>query len=817
MPVTWLFDLRDALRSLVRSPLPSIAAIVIIAFGIGVNATVYSIADGFVRRPAPGVPAERRLVLLEHRTKGQADPATSYPNYRDYAAQATTLRELTARGAGIERVTLTMEDGRATPDLRGALVTPSYFRMVGLPFAKGRPFTDDEGERSASGLVAIVSYRVWREQLDGVDDLGSRRLRLNGRPVTIVGVLPPRFQGLTIVDRLDVWLPLVAYARLTGHEAELQSRAPGQSNYAVGVYGELAPGVTLAQAQSELATISQRLQAAYPKEDGQTTAVVQPCTAGAGPNRQQLTIVFTVLKIMVFLVLLVVCANVANIMALRGVLMEREVAMRTALGASRVRIVRLLLAQGLVLSLCALAGALLLAQWASAAVLRLIPHASGDMIDVGPDLRILLDGAVLAVVSTLIFMALPVLRVLRGDLLTPLKASAAGAVRGRSRVSWALAAGQLALAFALLTNLGLVRASMAAAGAFGAGREYDNLLVVRIDTERAAASPQQHTVVIDALYNRLRAIPGVDLVSYSQQSPVNGDEIPAVRLNGAEPPARIAGNIIGPGYFGALRVRPIAGRDLSPDDRVAGKPTAVINAHLARTLWPGEQALGRTLTVGADAVEIVGVVADGVVPGFSLHDDWNLLFLPERQHPFEPHGVMFYVRAGDLNRVVPAIRLAVRDTDARLTLNGIQPMTAQIEGAVSFSPVIGNLLLVFAILAGVIAAVGLFSIVAYYMSSHARERGVRVALGLTPGGMIRGEMRKAIVLIVVSTVVGGALSVAVSGLLRGLVVGMHRADAAAVSVYIGTFALLAAVALVAHYLPARRAALADPMRVLRID
>jgi predicted permease len=812
-------ELHDAARGLRRAPLVGLSAVVLIAFAIGVNATVYSVADGFIRRPAPGVPDTLPLVMLQHVANGRVDPATSYPNFLDYAAQSRTLDRVFARAAAIERLAVTRDDGRELEDLRGATVSANYFEALGLRFAAGRPFSASEAGLDGSGLVAVISHRVWQQQFDGAVDIAGRAITVNGRPATIVGVAPPRFLGLTIADQIDMWMPLLAYARVTGTDADLTRRTMNGNRWAVGVYGRLAPGATLAQVRAEFATLSRHLQADHPDANKNVSVVVQTYSAGAGPGRDQQAMLFTVLKVTVLMVLFVVGANVANMMVLRSVSRQREFALRQALGASRPRIVRTLICEGLILSAAAWVGGCLFSFWASRVALTLIPHASADLIDFSPDATTVAYGGLLALLSTVVSTTVPALRVLRGQLVDPLKASSINTVGRRSRLPIALATAQLAVSFALLANFGLVRGAVSGLDALGVDSRYGNLLLAHVLTQQAASSPAQNSLLLSRLAERIAAIPGVAGVSYSQRPPTQADPLGPVRADVSQQPLRALANRVGPGYLTIVGVQGLQGRDLSDADRDGAPKTAVINDNLARSLTSSGPVLGRSIVVGDDALQVVGVAPNGILPSFPYGTEFNLVFLPERQHPFAARGAVLYIRhgAGTGLTVGRAVRQAIADVDRRVQIMTLQTMPKQLESVVGPLPFIAALLLVLAVGAFAVASVGLFTVVAYNISTRIREFGVRLALGSSPRGLVLAELARGARVITIGGVVGFMLSTAVTRLLRGIVVGIGVANHATVVAHVVAFVLLSGMTLLAYYVPSRRAATMDAMQTLRTE
>src|SRR5262249_12750637 len=468
-----LADARSGFQILTRSPGVSVSAIALVALVIGGNTTIFSIVHGLLTKPAPAI-AARNLVSLGWSVDRQpVHPVDSYANYLDVAAAARTVRPLLA--FQFERFTLTYGGGSYA--IHGGLVTPNYFDTLGLTLERGRAFTDDEGKSSA--LTAVISHRIWTEHFQQAEDIVGRSIALNGHIATIVGVAPPRFEGVWLSEQSDVWVPLVAYARVRGAGRGVEDRSWG----AVAMVGRLAAGASLSDARAELATVGARLQAAYPESNKDKTIVPFPYSAtaaGDSPIAQRGPQFLAIFQIVTALTLLIVCANVANLMLARAVVRQREMAVRQSFGASRVRVVRLVLAEGIAVSAAAWGVAGRLA-WARGRVIaRLLPPA-GDTpltLDFTPDWKVIAYAMVLTAAGTMAFTIGPAIRTWRQDLLPFLKAGEQGVVPGRSRLAGGLVVLQLAFAVLLLAGAGLAYRSLALVNALDPGLNPSGLVLV---------------------------------------------------------------------------------------------------------------------------------------------------------------------------------------------------------------------------------------------------------------------------------------------------------------------------------------------------
>ena len=808
-----LQDLRFAARVLTKSPGFSAAAIALVALGIGGNATIYSMINAVFHKPMASVHADDLVSLGIMKDGHQADPGNSYANYTDYVAQTKTLRPMLARGW--DRFTVTLD--KASYGVWGTLVTTNYFETLGIKMADGRPFTEAEGRLDASGLVAVISHNFWQDAFQGAADIVGRRITLNGHPATIVGVAPERFRGPQVGERNDVWVPLLSYARIHRMEPALHGRVLFRDSIGVELIARLAAGVSLSQARGEFETISKRLEAAYPEANKGVSVLLEPYSA-LGPGITQVRVFMKIIMVVAFLVMLVVCANVANLMLSRAAFRQREIAVRKSLGAPRSRIFRMLLAEGLMISFAALVGAWLFARWASRGLQYLIAQDAGRALDLdfSRDWHVAGYALALAVFSTLAFTAAPAIRAWRQDPLPWLKAGEQGVLAGRSRLSAVLVVTQLALCVVLITGAGLAYRSQYLINNLEFHYETDHLALVTVSTTAGATNKEQNLALLERLRERLRAVPGVVAASYASEAPLRGGvPVGPVKGNASLELISADGNYVGPDFLLALGVVPWQGRGVLDSDQPGTKTIAVINQNLARALWPRQSALGQTLTLhgGKEIAEVVGIVPNGAYASLRQDEHPNFLFLAERQNQAEPGEMIYHVRyAGTLDRIAPAIRAAIRETDARVPVFELRGMEAEIRNQTGPVLMIATLLSVFAGGALVLAAIGLYAVIAFNMSRRTRDFGIRIALGASSRQIVEVVLREGLLITGIGLAVGFALNVAGAKALGSLLYGVTATD---LPTYLGVLTLLSFVSMVACYLPARRAARIDPMQALR--
>jgi predicted permease len=799
-------DLWSGFRALAKSPGFSAAAIALIAMGIGGNTAIYSMIHGVLTRSAPGVKGDR-LVSFGTTVNGMPEePESSYVEYLTYGFDSRTVHPLAASGFGF--FALALKDG--SYELRGQRVTQNYFETIGVPIVRGRGFTADEAYGRAP-LAAILAYHIWQNQFHGDAAAIGQVVALNGCPATIVGVAAPGFRGLEFGPHFEIGVPLEGYSRTCGAAGSLRTAA-------LELIGRLAPHATLTQARAEFAALGKSLQQAYPDmQRGRMPELSEYSATAFSPIQSVRAKLFMqVLGAVGILTLLIVCANVANLMLARSVARQREMAVRRALGAPHARIMWLLFSEGLALSLTAAAAAWLFAQWATRAIVKLIPPlASGARIepDLAPDSTVALYALALAALSALAFTSAPAIRAWRQEVLPWLKAGEHGVVAGRSPLANILAAAQMALCVVLLTGAGLASRSLYLIGTADLHFKKDHLLVLNINTSGAAQQGRQNIALLERLRHRVEALPGVTAASYaSAVPPANfGGWAGTVQLQGSTQTVSVAGMDAGPQFLETLGISLVAGRAISEEDVTAGRKIALIDRHLAETLWPGESPLGRTVMVFGAPVEVIGVTLNAAMATMQGANP-NFVFLPEPSGG-RAGGRVVYVRYGaDEAGVAAAVRAAIRDTDSRIPVSAVRTMEEEIETDNAPQILVTSLLGVFSTGSLVVAAIGLYAVVAFHTARRTRDFGIRLALGARSSEILKSVLRDGLIVAAAGSGLGVALSLAAGRLFVSLLVAVTPTD---LPTYCGVIALVTGVSLAACAIPARRAAQVDPVIALR--
>jgi putative ABC transport system permease protein len=811
-----LRDFRHALRTLLRTPGFTLVAVLTLALGIGANTAVFSIVNGVLLQSLPYHEPERLYTVWETGARDQPRPA-SYPTFQDWREQSDAFEDLVyIRG---EDVAIRSREG--TQRLTGAFVSPGFFRTLGVQPVLGRGFAG--GEPGAGAHPVVLSHRFWRDRFGGEPDVVGRTLQGVQGSYTVVGVMPPT----AYPDWADLWLPMAA--RPASDPFFTQRDLHVDSD----VVARLKEGVTLPRAQAQLNAVAARIAAAYPDDSAEYTRVeVTPLRdrlLGDVEGR------LLVLSAAVALVLLVACVNVANLMLARATARARELAVRAALGAGRGRLVRQLLTEALLLALAGGASGVLLAAWAVEAFTARASDALPRLDEVALDGRVLLFSLAVSVGAALLFGLLPAFRATTSSLAPALRSGTAGTGTGRQgvRLRSALVVGQVALTLVLLVGAGLLIRSLWELHRESLGFDPDPVVAVRI----FPPSPRYDDPAAAAeLYRRLEeaaaGVPGVVAPAVANHIPLAGPNmVTRVRVAGHEPPPEGDGALfrsVSPGYFAALRIplrrgRPFGNADLSAPGGV------IVNETFARTFLGDRDPVGQTVTVTKSAqgrpdfgkpitAQVVGVVADVREFGLDVPPP-PVVFVPYTANPW---GNTFLIAraAGDPRSLVPALRRAALAVDPDLPIAGPGFLTDfhLVRDYLGVRLAERNLqtrvLAGFAAIALVLALIGLFGVLSYLVAMRTREIGVRIALG-APGAKVLGlVVGQAMRILAVGIGIGLLGALAATRLLRSSLYGVGAADpltfAAAALVF-------AAVALLASYVPARRATRVDPMVALRAE
>ena len=817
-------DARFGARILWHAPGLSATAVVLIGLVIGGNTTVYSLVYGMLTTPAKGVTAERLVCIGQVSPEAsRLGPYSSYPNYLDLAAETKTLTHMAAWSA--ERFTIGVEDGSYA--VYGGTVTAGYFDTFGVPIVLGRGFRKDDEDLASAGLVTVISDRLWRDRFQSSSSIVGQRIALNGTPAVIIGVAVRNFVGANLTPGEDLWVPITAWYEATHSTKVLFDRRAST----LLMTARLAPDATLAQAQAELGALAAQLQSAYPDENkDRRLRVFDYSVTALLPFAEMAPRFLALFSVITLLTLIVVSANVANLMLARAVVRQRETAVRQSLGASRGRILRMLVAEGLAVSAVAWIAACLFAWWVSRLLVRLLPPArQGLLPELHPQWEVGAYAMALALVATLAFSIAPALRTWRQQVLPWLKAGEQSVARGRTRLSSGLVLVQLAFSVLLLTSAGLAYRSLSLLETGTLGFDFEKIVVMTVRTGRSGniqpnmdTPPEERAAgfeVLERIRRRLRDVHDVDAVSYVRRAP--GPYLPVVtpvERDGSSEPVPALRRTVGPDYLGALGIAPLVGRDVGEGDTQNAPRVGVINQNLAAALFGAQSPLGQTIFVGRqrEALQIVGIAPNASFDG-ALHDPRpNFVLAPEQQSAglatAEPH---FFVRyRGSLDAIAPALTKAVGAVAPGLPVVSLRTMAFQLESVTEMERMLASLLAFFAGISLLVAALGQYAVSMFSMRRRTRDFGVRMALGASATRIQRSVVGEALRLTLGGLALGFALSVAAAVAGRSFLIGITPTDPLT---YAGVFAILGLTSVMAAYLPAWQAGRVNVVDALRQD
>jgi predicted permease len=797
-------DVRHAWRSIVRMPVLATVVVLSLGAGIGVNTTVFSWIELVIFKPIAGVRDASSLYLVEARGESGSHPGMSWLEYKDLRAQLRLLPDVLA----FRMVPLFVGEPKQTAQAYGMLVSDNYFSALGLRPALGRFFRSDELSQRGGEPVVVISYDYWQSHFAGAANTVGRPIRVNNRELTIVGVAPPKFQGTVLALSYDMWVPATMAPVLFPGSTELEDR--GSRGYSL--LGRVAGGATVAQARSELDAAMRRLAAAYPETNATTTAeVLSFWQAPRGPQRMLANALLWLQGVMVLL-LLAVCGNTANLILARASARHREIGVRLALGASPWRIVSSMMSESLVLAVLGAGLGAGLAVWGTGA-LRAVPMISTFPIKFETSI----DGAGLAFAMTLgiacglIFGIAPALQLARIDPQVALRSGAQTSLRGRMRNT--LMALEVALAVIVLIAAGLFFRSFRETRDIDPGFRREGVLLAAYDLTGRNADTSTARLFAANLVARLLALPSVDEAAIASSVPldIHGLPIRSFTLEGRArndaSPDQALTNVVTPGYLRTLDIPLLAGTDFADLSDATAPPQAIVNeAFVKRYLGDQQQPLGRRLESRGRTYTIVGVARTSTYDAFG-EPPTPIIYFSYRDRPSSAGQIHIRTRPGTEMLLASEVRRAVQELDPTLPIYDVRTLADHVERNLFLRRIPARMFVVLGPLLLLLAAIGIYAVVAFTVSNRTTEIGVRLALGAT-------RQR------VVSQIVAESLRVIANGMVIGLLlavlVAAHAARGAmSMPVFLGVPTVLMIVATVACYIPALRAASIDPMVALK--
>jgi putative ABC transport system permease protein len=802
-------DVRYALRGMARSKGFTAVVVATLALGIGANAAIFSVVNGILLRPLPFREPER-IVEVSHK---EPYYSVSEPEFMDYRRDARAFERLAAYAPSNASLTGAEEPER----VRAARVSDGFFATLGVAPALGRVFTADE-DAPGGPPVVMISDGVWRRRFGGDRGIVGRTIRVNGTERTVVGVMPARFGYPTATTA--VWVPL----RLNADS--LWTR----NNHYLSLVGRLAPGATPVRASAELNTMGRRWLTEYPDiyfpGKPLATSIVPMRDALVGATRPYLL----ALAGAVGFVLLIACVNVANLLLARGESRRKELAIRTALGASGRRLARQALTESALLGVAGGVLGLLIAWLGGRALLAIAPPSIPRLDEVRIDVAVLAFALAVSLATGLLFGLAPALRAARGDSAETLKqgGKTSGPAGGTRRMRHALVVAEVALAVVMLSGAGLMLRSLAKLQAMDLGFDPSQLLTIQLSLPTQEYSEERAVEHFRELTARVGGLPGVRSVAASGWLPMDGggggESSWSIQVDGrvvaaiADAPTATPAQVT-PDYFPALRIPIVRGRGFTEADRGDAPLVVVVNQTMARQLWPGQDPIGHTIRMFGDDdpwATVVGVAGDVRSSGFLAPVPPTMHFpyaQAGRSASYTPRSMTLVVRTtGDPLAVAAAVRAAARALDRNVPISSVQSMEQLVAGSIAGRRFSTTLLGAFAALALALAGIGIYGVIAYGVSQRTYELGVRMALGAQRATVLRLVISEGLRMTVLGLAIGLAGALVVGRLVRSLLVDVPAADALTLAV---VSAALAGVALVASALPARRASLVSPTEALR--
>lgn len=811
---TLLQDIRYATRHLMRAPIFTLGAVALLAVGIGANTAVFSVVDQLLFRPPPWESPER--VVHVYQDSDDGEPATSsYPATRDMAASEAfgAVTATTTSSAAWEG-----PDGPVT--VATEYTTSTYLDVLGLSVQRGRWF-EPEDDLVGSAPVAVVSANAWRSRFGSDPDIVGRTVRLNGQPVTIIGVGPEGLDGTYSPLTTDLWLSISA-TPVSGdfQVANLERR----TDHWYDVRARLGAGTSVEQAQAAMDALAARLAEEYPDLNrGRGITVFPSSDVRLHPSEDgNLYLAGGLLSAVVLTVLLLACANLANLLLVRGLGRSGEMAVRTALGAGRARVARLFLIESLLLAGLGGTAGVILARWALRLLPALpIPLPGGATLDVGVDARVGLFAVALMTATGVLFGLAPAIRSVRSDAAALLRdGQAVSAGRGTTRLRNLLVVVQVAASLVLVLGTGLIARSLSALQGAELGVATDQVAYLQVDWSQAGVSGEEGRAVMDEVAGRLEALPGVTRAGFSSRLPAQRRGTTTTEVEGYTPPAgteavELAWAVVSDGYFEAMGIPVMEGRGFSDDDQPGGGGVSIIiNEAAAQRFWGGVDRVGRRMRGQGSETwgrTVVGVVGDAPVARIG-EPPTPILYYSTRQVDFTPPYVVVHAE-GDPAALVGALRREVAAVRASATVAAQGTLDAHFGSTLAGPRIVGWMMGAFSALALFLAGLGIYAVVAFSVARRTAELGIRIALGAERPRVVRMVVRDVAGVVSLGLLIGLGVSAAVGSRIGGMLYGVAGLDPVTFG---GAVLVLAGVAGLAAWMPAVRAARTDPVEALRV-
>jgi predicted permease len=825
-------DIAYGSRAMLRSPALTIVALLSLALGIGANTAIFSLLDAVMLRSLPVRDPAQLILLGKGNTSGITDDFArtqlySYPFYRQMLEENQVFSDIAAIFSMTNDVHGFVEGRIESEPMNVQLVSGTYFTTLGVRAFVGRTLNDADDNSEDDHPVAVISYAWWKRSLARDPNVLNRKLKLGATTYNIIGVAPPEFFGTKVGEAPDLWVPL----------SMVKDVPPNYGGYkdnfseSLIIMARLKPGISISEATSNVNLLFRQILLGFPdaklsRENLQkldrTKVPLTSMATGLSSLRRQFSEPLQILMAVVALVLLIACANIANLLLARSTARSRELAVRQALGARRTRIIRQLITESLVL---ALAGGVLGVALASVANRLLLRMVSGGLdtipLDVSIDTRLLLFTLAVTIATALIFGTVPAFRGTRLQLTDTLKAGRVPqGTNGKNPLAKALVISQVALSLVLMVGAGLFLRSLVNLNNVDIGFNKENVLRLEIDSSSAGYTPGEPRQVAlnQQIEERVSALPNVKAASFSAFTFHEGSWSSNVIVPGmnTDEDINVKHNVVGAGYFATMQIPLLAGRNFSPSDTSTSRTVAIISEHTAKTLFPLGNPIGRHYRLGDNKPEN-DVTVIGVAKDVKFHDlaeePVNLDYFPYTQHPWGFGD--FEVRyIGGFAPVAAAVQLTIHSIDGNLPITRVTTLDEQVARSITNQRLVAQLSAFFGLLAVFLSCIGIYGVMSYVVNKRTNEIGIRMALGARRSNMLWMMLREILTLVSIGVVIGLPVTLAGDRLVSKMLFGLRPSDPVTL---VSATVILLIVAAIAGYLPARRASLMDPMVALRYE